>query len=211
MKKAFVAAILASVAAAVALASAPLQPPDRMPDLTAEQRAALAKGDPVRIADVTQADDGRLVGQGTVYIRVDVPPEEIFNYILDFEHYREFYPNLAGCEVYERDGNIYYVTFELSMLGLVHVTNHFRRVYYPEKQMMTWVLDPRFKNDYRESSGYWKAWPGPDGKTILEYTMYAETDSSMPKAVQKVATGYALKQVSTNMKKRAESGGTYTR
>ena len=184
------------------------------PNLTPEQEAKLSKGEPVLREEQFTDDKGHRVGRGVVYIVIDAPPEKIWDVILDYDHYAEFYPNVHKAEITKKEGNHIYVYFVLNALGVLKIKYNIDHTFHKDENRLTWKMDQSKKNDFKESIGFWQIWPRKDGKSLVCYSVYVETGRWIPGFLQKAVdslgiTSWALGKVATCMKNRVEQGEAY--
>lgn len=184
------------------------------PKFAPEQETALERGEPVLREEQFTDSEGNRVGRGVVYIIIDAEPAKIWDVILDYDRYAEFYPNVHTAKITKREGNDIYVYFELNVLGVLKVKYNVKHTFYPEQNRLTWEMDKTKENDFKETTGFWQIWERADGKSLVCYSVYVETGRWIPGFVQKAAdslgiTTWALEKVATCMKKRVEQGEAY--
>ncbi len=197
----------------VLVATSKADPPP-YPKFTPEQEAKLERGEPVMREEQFTDEKGHRVGRGVAYIVIDAPPERIWDVILDYDHYAEFYPNVHSAKITKKEGNHIYVHFVLNVLGVLKVKYNVDHTFHKEANRLTWKMDQTKKNDFKETIGFWQIWQRPDGKSLVCYSVYVETGRWIPGFVQKAVdslgiTSWALEKVVTCMKKRVEQGRSY--
>lgn len=188
--------------------------PSSPPSFTAEERAKLDAGDPVMREERFHDAKGQRAGKAVAYIRVNAPPTKIWDVILDFDRYAEFYPNLSESALMSHTGNEYHVKFLLNVLGLLKLRYHVIHTYTPERGLMTWKMDQTKKNDFQETTGFWKIWPHEGGRSLVCYSVYIEAGRGVPKFAEDFAdklglTTWGLKKVVVSLKKRVEIGAAF--
>jgi len=186
------------------------QPPMAMPEFTAEEWEELREGKPLTRNETFNNSEGKRAGRGVSYILIHAAPPKIWEQILDYDRYAEFYPHVKECKLYRKEGDQYFSRFTLSVFGFIDITYHVRHVHRPEKDNMTWELDRSRENEFKDTTGFWKIWP-VEGGSLLAYSVYVDSGRSIPGFIEEMATGYGLRKVTSAMKRRVESGGTYKR
>ena len=184
------------------------------PSFSEQELALLAKGEPVFREEQFKDSKGHRAGRGVAYIHIKAQPQAIWKHILDYDHYAEFYPNIHTAKITKKQDNHYYVFFTLDALGLLKIKYNVDHTFSPQENLLTWKMDQSQKNDFKETTGFWRIWPRPDHTSLVCYSVYVQTGRWVPaflqKAVDKVGlTTWGLKKVVTCMKKRVEMGSSY--
>ena len=187
--------------------SSPVQVPETVPDFSTEENAKLNSGEPVHRSEVFDLPDGARAGRGVVYIRVNAKPDAIFERILDFDKYVEFYPHVGASKLYKQQDDLYFAQFTLKLAGVVKITYHCRHELNRSNNTLHWTLDDTKKNDFKQTIGFWKIWELQNGQSLLAYSIYVDSGRKIPKMIEQMATGYGLKKVAKCMKVRVETGG----
>ncbi len=187
--------------------------PSSPPAFTADERAKLDAGDPVMREERFNDAKGQRAGRAVAYIRVNAEPTKIWDVILDFDRYAEFYPNLSESVQTGHTGDEYHVKFLLNVLGLLKLRYHVIHTRMPEENAMTWKMDQAKKNDFKETTGFWKVWP-EGGSSLVCYSVYIEAGRGVPKFAEDFAdklglTTWGLKKVVVSLKKRVEIGAAF--
>ena len=119
-------------------------------ELTPDELAALARGEPVR--KQVQYSGG---GRGVAVMDIDAPTRYVWSKIGDYSSYPSWVENLDECEIYKKDGSNVYVRFDASMMG-IGAEWFIHHVYNVPAGYVTWTLDYDRKSDLDESVGYWR-------------------------------------------------------
>ncbi len=202
------------VAGIVTSANADEDIPSSPPTFTVDERAKLDAGDPVMREERFNDAKGQRAGKAIAYIRVNAAPTKIWDVILDFDRYAEFYPNLSESALTSHAGTEYQARFLLNVLGLLRLRYHVIHTYMPERNAMTWKMDQTKKNDFKETTGFWKIWPEDGGRSLVCYSVYIEAGRGVPKFAEDFAdklglTTWGLKKVVVSLKKRVEIGSAF--
>ncbi|MCB1153938.1 MAG: SRPBCC family protein [Deltaproteobacteria bacterium] len=187
-------------------------PPPR-PNFTTEERERLNEGKPLLREERYDDAKGQRAGQGVGYIHINAAPKKIWDVILDFNRYAEFYPNLKESKLTAHEENHYDVYFVLSVIGLLKLRYNINHEYLPDQDRMTWKMDQTKKNDFKETVGFWQVWPDGDGSLVC-YSVVIETGRGVPKWAENFAdslglTTWGLKKVVVSMKRRVEEGENF--
>ena len=198
----------------IVIASTAAAAPPPYPTFSAEEEANLQKGQPVFREEQFTDAKGHRAGRGVAYLLINAKPEKIWKSILDYDHYKEFYPNVHTAKLTKKENDHLYVFFILDVVGIMKIKYNVDHTFHAQDNRLTWKMDQTKKNDFKETTGFWQIWPRPDGTSLVCYSVYVETGRWVPgflqKAVDKIGlTTWGLKKVVTCMKKRAEMGKAY--
>lgn len=180
--------------------------PDSPPAFDSDEQSLLDSGKPVRRYTTFTTSDGYRGGRGIAYIIIKANSDKIFRTILDYDNYQNFYPNVSKSKLYKKEDNLYFAKFTLTLAKIVTVTYHCRHDTHLDENYLTWQLDSNMENDFKETTGFWKAWKLDENKTLLAYSVYVNSGRKIPKFVEEYATNKGLMQVATCMKERVETG-----
>jgi len=138
---------------------APYQPGPVSIELDAKQEEKLAEGDVV----ILTVDEGEAGGRGVAVQDIAAPPEVVWSRIKGFEHYPEWVGPVKIAEVYRRNGADTYTHMKVS--GFLYSYEYFlRNTWWPDADMLTWVLDYDRSSDFDDCVGAWYVEPHPDRK-----------------------------------------------
>jgi ribosome-associated toxin RatA of RatAB toxin-antitoxin module len=147
--------------AAAALAASPTEPhPQRVlapitskpaaMALTAADEALLAQEQPV--VRSSRHDAG---GKGQAVQYVHAPANIVWDVILDYPRYPARVKNVVSCEVYEKQGDHWFLDMQSSIVGfktVIYSDNAIHR----DQGWMAWSLDYRRTSDVKDLVGYWR-------------------------------------------------------
>jgi hypothetical protein len=138
-------------------------------ELTDEQRAELASGGVIVIADL---DASRRGGEVKAAVQITASPEEIFRTLIDCEQALQFVPHLERCSVLESAPDDSWRIVEQDIdygwyLPLITVV--FRADYEPFER----IRFAQVRGDLKVNEGTWELRPANDaaGSTIATYSM----------------------------------------
>jgi len=129
---------------------------------------------------LAQLDDGKKVllagreanaggGRGTAVCDVAAPPDSCWQAILGFERYAGRLAQCSSSSVYDRKKNVMArsetIKVHMKLAGGVKTFNCFYdHTYRPDKNMVTWTLDPDKKSDFLDVQGQWCVYKHPTKK-----------------------------------------------
>lgn len=179
--------------------------------LTDERRAALEKGELLRV-DVSKApEEGEQRANGTVMVLVERPAAEVFARIVDVSDQHEYMPRVERIEPYTVvDANPMGQRYTLKV-AFREIVYHILVKRDPEKRFLTWHLDDDQKNGIAATTGYWYFQPWGEDRCLAVYSVSADTGMRVPKWLARWLMNRDMPGVVEALKKRAESDGVWTK
>jgi coenzyme Q-binding protein COQ10 len=132
-------------------------------------------------------------------IVIDVPPEKLFDVIVDYDHYAEFLPEVKEARSRNRKGNEVDVDYGIDLVKRIRYTLH-----HVEERPRTvrWTF---VKGDVmRDNHGSWTLEPTPDGKTRATYSIEVGVGPLVPRSIVNALVDQSLPKLLEAFKKRAE-------
>ena len=133
-------------------------------------------------------------------IVIDVPPEKLFDVIVDYDRYPEFLPEVKEARSKERKGNAVDVDYVADIVKRIRYTLH-----HVEERPRTvrWTF---VKGDLmRDNHGSWTLEPTHDGKTRATYTIEVGVGPLVPRSIVNMLVDQSLPKLLEAFKKRAET------
>ena len=126
-------------------------------------------------------------GRGEVVTFFNVPAEQVWSIISDFAQYPERIPEVKEFNIYSTDVNSVSAQLKISSFGL-NYRYHLTHFVSPNKDVISWQLDPNKANDFAQLDGQWTLIPLEDGKTKVIYSVVIAMKSWMPQFIlEKIA------------------------
>ncbi len=133
----------------------------------------LASGDEARLqageAVLRQQQTSGESGHAVAVQYVNAPAATVWDVLLDYEQYPAWIEGCEQTEVYEKDGDDWYVWFEVSLpLG---ITSEYatKNSIHRADGWMAWELDPRRESPVDVNTGYWLVTEVSPAVTRLDY------------------------------------------
>jgi len=169
-------------------------------------------GETILIDDSYENADGEAVSRTFVMGHIAKPPKAVWAVILDSEKHPEFMPTVTSKRKYEVDGDRYGTKTEVSTI-LMNLTYHTIHEPNIEEGYAFIYMDHSRENDLADTASMWFIRPhGKDGEaSIVLYTQTLRTGFPVPETFEKMMVRTSLPNVINNIKKRAESDGTWTK
>ena len=127
---------------------------------------------------------------------VAVPPDVVWQLLLDFPKYPNFIHGLQHCKPYGRrrtltGGRRECAAYTIKAFGF-SVSYYLDHVYEPLKQSMTWTLDYTKRSDLFDSVGYWYVEETPLGSRVY-YSQDTLLPPWIPGPIRKAFASVAMK------------------
>jgi ribosome-associated toxin RatA of RatAB toxin-antitoxin module len=178
-------------------------------DLSPEEMAVLETGEPVLKVEEFRDENGNLNHRLRTYRIIAVPPSEVWKVLSEPEQDREWIPGVDVSRVLDRGPDHVDVHYEVSVLFMTFRFN-IHRVFYPDILYVKNDLIPGMDNDLAVADSYYALYPCANGqKTIMNYSLRLAVSSGIPKPVEDWFAKQSSKGWMENLKKRAESKGTW--
>jgi ribosome-associated toxin RatA of RatAB toxin-antitoxin module len=135
-------------------------------------------------------------------VTVNVPPEKLFDVIIDYEKYPEFLPEVKKVKVDAGQGAIKEVTYTVDIKAKVITYTLKHTAEKPTKCSWTMIKGEMMKGN----DGSWTLKPGAQPNTTdATYTIDLKLSALVPGFIEKVLAEQNLPGLLANFKKRAES------
>jgi uncharacterized protein YndB with AHSA1/START domain len=146
-----------------------------------------------------------MADQATERLTISAPLQKVFETIVDFEHYPEFFREIKETEVHEVDpeGRGSEVTFRTAAMG--RSTRYRLRYDYTEApERLTWELVDG--DIMSQLDGYYQLEPSAadDSVTEVEYSLTIDLVMPLPGFVKRRGEGLILKAALPELKARVE-------
>ena len=134
-------------------------------------------------------------------VTINVPPEKLFDVIVDYEKYPEFLPEVKKVKVDAGQGAIKEVTYTVDIKAKVITYTLKHTADRPNKLAWTMVKGEMMKGN----DGTWMLKPGAQpGTTDATYTIDLKLSSLVPGFIEKALAEQSLPGLLANFKARAE-------
>lgn len=134
-------------------------------------------------------------------VTVNVPPEKMFEVIVDYEKYPEFLPEVKKVKVDAGQGSIKNVTYTVDIKAKVITYTLKHTAERPAKVAWTMIKGEMMKGN----DGTWALKPGAQpGTTEATYTIDLKLSALVPGFIEKVLAEQNLPGLLQNFKNRAE-------
>lgn len=105
--------------------------------------------------------------QVSLFTLVDAKPDEVWDVITDYEHYKEIFPSIIECKIVKREENIVYVDYKLDAV-LYSIKYRMKHIHNPKRSIEISVVSGDLKSgEYRYDLYYY------ENRTVLIYSIKA--------------------------------------
>ena len=141
------------------------------------------------------------MAQASKSVVVNVPPDRMFDVIIDYEKYPEFLPEVKKVKITAGQGSIKEVTYTVDIKAKV-ITYTLRHTAEPPSKL-SWTM---IKGEMMKGNdGTWALKAGPQpGTTEATYTIDLKLSSLVPGFIEKALAEQSLPGLLANFKARAE-------
>ncbi len=141
------------------------------------------------------------MAQASRSVTVNVPPEKLFDVIVDYEKYPEFLPEVKSVKVNAGQGTIKEVTYTVDIKAKVISYTLKHTAERPSRLSWTMVKGEMMKGN----DGAWTLKAGAQpGTTEATYTIDLKLSSLVPSFIEKALAEQQLPGLLANFKNRAE-------
>ncbi len=178
---------------------------------SAEQRQKLAAGEAVYEQVKTQDAQGVTHGHGESYVIIAAPLSECWKIFTRFDQMQLYFPRKKVSQVIESAPGRAVVkkVFDFYVIEMQYTVDY----KIDEKAgRIDFQLDPKYPHDIDDTAGYFLFEKIDEGHTLFTYAATkVDTGVKVPEFISNYLTSRDLPAVAMNVKKRIESGGTWTK
>lgn len=179
--------------------------PPPLPELTAEDLALLAAGDPV-LKQVQTATGSDAAGRGVAVQDIHADPGTIWGRITDYGRYPTMVDNVKECAVYESAGDHTKVRFVIGapMISIEYYIDHKNAL---DQGWMTWTLDYDRHSDFDDTVGFWRVEPLAEkpGWSRVYYSVDLKAAGWVPAPIESAFASMGLKKATAWVKRESEA------
>ncbi len=169
----------------------------------------LEKGEVIVNDTSVTGPDGLKQLRGNAVAIIDAPPQEVWNTIMDHEHFEEFMPALDECSIVEDEGNTRVVSYRLK-IAWADISYFLKLNYDRDRWHADGALDKTRPHKIADSRCTWDLEPLSDGtRTLVNYSVYVDSGRFVPKFIERLLSKRQLPNVLKNVRERTLSGGTW--
>ncbi len=178
---------------------------------SSDQREDLLAGKTIFEHVETTGARGETQGHGQAAVLINAPVDECFKIFCDFNKMHEYIPRKTKSEVIKAWEGEALVYKELKFL--IKTISFTSRYIIDEKaHRVDFRVDPGFPHDIKDSAGYFQFDAVDESRTLFSYGLTRmDSGIKIPSFIQKIMTSRDLPNIVLNVKKRIESGGTWTK
>ncbi len=178
---------------------------------TPEQKEKLLAGEAIYEHVEEKGEDGKLHGHGQSSALIDAPIDEAFKIFCQYDKHQLYFPRKTKSDVVKTEGEVSWVhkEFDFSLITIEYTVKYVKD---EKNHRVDFEMDPSYPHDLKDTAGYFHFEKVDEKKTLITYAATkVETGLKVPSMVQNYLTSKDLPTVVINIKKRIESGGTWTK
>ena len=178
---------------------------------TPEQKDKLLAGEILFQYVIENGSGEKGLGHGEVYAVINRPIEECYRIITDIKNKYLFFPHVIESSVIKSEGNRIWekevLDFKIRKIEYVLLIT-----FSPEHYRMDFRLDPNYPHSLKDTRGY-RFLEKLDEKSALLTHAVTKVDVGIPVPgfIRRALSSRDLPNVVRNLKKRIESGGTWSK
>jgi hypothetical protein len=157
------------------------------------------------------SDDGDAAGSARALAIVQTAPAAVFAVLSDHSKFASFMPRIEKIEILRRidDGERVLQTVNASITTVKYALDY---RWDAAALRLEFQMAPDVPSDIKSAVGSWQMWPLDGGKrTLVEYRVRADAGRTVPGFIKRWLQSSGAHDALEAIKKRAESGGTYTK
>jgi len=140
---------------------------------------------------------------------VKAPPEEVWRTVRDYDRFHEFMPRLSEARVLKREDECAFIRYQAGVLW-IEVVYHIKACATRPGERIDFELAPEYENSIKATYGFWQITSIAEGRAaVVSYSAYLDPGIPVPDAVSRSFARSNIVQVLENVRKRAESKGTW--
>ena len=132
-------------------------------------------------------------------IVVDVPPDDFFKVISDYNRYRDILPQIKASEIIHQDGTRTVARFTIDVIKRVSYT---LAMVEHAPYRLEWAL---VEGPFTENSGFWQLEALESGKTHAHYSVSVGVGMLVPKRISNRVVGKTMPAILNHFKTWAET------
>ena len=176
-----------------------------------EQRQKLTAGEAVFEHVESKEPDGSTQGHGQASALIKAPTVECLRLFCEFDKHYQFFPRNKTSKVVE-SSETQFLVYKVYTFYMMNVEYTIVYSIAPGTGRVDYHLDLSRPHDIDDAAGFFHFERVDDRRTLLTYAATrVDTGIKVPAFIRKYVTTRDLPAVVMNVKKRIESGGTWTR
>ena len=194
------------------LGAAPGQ--DRMPDFGPDGLAGLKPGQVQELASGGIILPEGLIksSSGTSLIEAallfDQPPAEVWRLLSETEVQDRYLPEIKALRVIWKKEAAICLEFTVRVMGKTVVYRAIHE-FYAASLYFRWFLDPDFRSDLKELTGFWRFYPFGEGRTLARYGSVVKPRFPVPGFIRAALAKGHVRSALESVKKYVDSGGVW--
>ena len=152
--------------------------------------------------------EGADAGLVEALVLFSVPPDQVWDLLIQRERQSEYRPELKQIEVIERDPDGLLEEQHLR-IAFLSVSYRLKNKFQPEQRTFTFEIDPSYESMIQHVSGYWELHPLEGGRTLARFGTRVNVSAAVPGFLQNGITRKNVPESLENTRRWIDSGGKW--
>ncbi len=137
-----------------------------------------------------------------------VPPNQVWDLLVQRERQDEYRPELTAIEVIER-GDDRLLEEQHLRIAFISISYRLQNQFDPEMRTFTFEIDPSFESMVQHVSGYWELHELDGGRTLARFGTRVNVSAAVPGFLQNGITRKNVPESLENTRQWVDSGGNW--
>lgn len=137
-----------------------------------------------------------------------VPPDQVWDLLIQRERQSEYRPELKAIEVIEREQDRLLEEQHLK-IAFISLSYRLQNRFEPETRTFTFEIDPSYDSLVKHVSGYWELHPLDGGRTLARFGTRVNVSAAVPGFLQNRITRSNVPDSLDNTRQWVDSGGRW--
>jgi len=180
--------------------------PDGLAGLSDVQIWRLSRGEVILPKSVSKTPAGQTLIEAALVF--DRPPDEVWSLLSKTEDQHKYINEIKKVDVISKESTRDLVELTVRILGNSIV---YRQIHHYDEEALyfDWELDPSFKSEVKELSGFWRLYPFAGEQTLARYGSRVRMRFAVPQFIQTALAKNNLPPALQSIKKYIDSGGEW--
>jgi ribosome-associated toxin RatA of RatAB toxin-antitoxin module len=157
---------------------------------------------------VLMRNEGGDAGLVEALVLFSIPPDQVWELLVQRERQSEYRPELTGIELIERNESRVLEEQHLR-IAFISLSYRLENRFEPETRTFTFEIDTSYESIIQHVSGYWELHGLDGGRTLARFGTRVNVSSAVPGFLQNGITRKNVPQSLENTRQWVDSGGRW--
>ncbi len=178
---------------------------------TPEQKQKLLTGEAIYESVIEPTPEGKDQAHGRTVVIVNKPIDECFLTFRQFDQQRLWYPRMSRSKALKQEDHAVVIYYELDYLIITVCYTQILTI-DPDRYQVSFTIDPTASNDVKATDGFYRFDKIDQNRSLFTYEVTKmDAGVKIPDFIREFISSKDLPGIATSLKKRIESGGTWTK